>query len=109
MKLYSKYTLKFIRPESTDCNNVFEGGKSFYPTTSFSPDLAPCEHFLFPKPKFDLSEKRHKSRNVIGSPIYQFLMGVFIGEYETNVFNPGLIVSNCVFRSRMSTLKYRVG
>ena len=48
----------------------------------FSPDLAPCNYFLFPKLKFHLSGKGYKSRNALGSPVYQFLMDVPIQDYE---------------------------
>ena len=46
------------------------------PHLPFSPDLAPCDYFLFPKLKFHLSGKRCKSKNALGSAVYQFLLGV---------------------------------
>jgi len=52
------------------------------PHPAFSPDLAPCDFFLFPKLKFHLSGKRCKSRNALGSAIYQYLMSIPIQEYE---------------------------
>ena len=52
------------------------------PHPSFSPDLAPCDYFLFPELKFHLSGKRYKSRNALGSAVYQFLMGVPIQDHE---------------------------
>ena len=52
------------------------------PHTPFSPDLAPCDYFLFPKLKFHLSGKSYKSRNALGSAVYQFLMGLPIQDCE---------------------------
>lgn len=52
------------------------------PHPPYSPDLAPCDFFLFPKLKFQLSGKRYKSRNALGSAVYQYLMSVPIKEYE---------------------------
>lgn len=50
------------------------------PHALFSPYLAPCDFFLFPK--LHISGKRYKSRNALGSAIYQYMMGVPIEEYE---------------------------
>ena len=52
------------------------------PHPPFSPDLAPCNYFLFPKLKYQLSGRRYNSRNDLGSAVYQCLMGVPIVEYE---------------------------
>ena len=52
------------------------------PHPAFSPDLVPGDYFLFPKLKFHLSGKRYKSRNALGSAIYQYLMSIPIQEYE---------------------------
>ena len=52
------------------------------PHPPYSPDLAPCNYFLFPKLKYHLSGRRYNSRNALGSAVYQFLMGVPIEEYE---------------------------
>ena len=52
------------------------------PHPAYSPDLAPCDFFLFPKLKFHLSGKKSKSRNALGSAIYQYLMSIPIQEYE---------------------------
>ena len=52
------------------------------PHPPFSPDLAPCNYFLFPKLKYHLSGKRYNLRNALGSAVYQYLMGVPIEEYE---------------------------
>ena len=52
------------------------------PHPPFSPDLASCDYFLFPKLKFHLSGKRYKSRNALGSAVYQYLIDVPIQDYE---------------------------
>ena len=52
------------------------------PHPPYSPDLAPCDCFLFPKFKYYLSGRRYNSRNVLGSAVYQCLMGVPIEEYK---------------------------
>jgi histone-lysine N-methyltransferase SETMAR len=62
-------------------SEVFEDGKGhFPPLPAFSPDLA--HFFLFPKLKFHLSGKKYKSRNALGSAIYQYLISIPIEEYE---------------------------
>ena len=40
----------------------------------YSPDLTPCD--------FSLSGRRFRSRSVLGSAVYQFLMGVLKDEYK---------------------------
>ena len=52
------------------------------PRPLFSPDLAPCDYFLFPKFKYLLSGRRYNSRNALGSAVYQCLMCGPIEEYE---------------------------
>ena len=52
------------------------------PHPAYSPDLAPCDFLLFPKLKFHLSGTKYKSRNALGSAIYQYLMSIPIQEYE---------------------------
>ena len=42
----------------------------------YSPDLVPCNYFLFPKLKYHLSGRRYNSRNALKSAVYQCLMGV---------------------------------
>ena len=42
----------------------------------YSPDLVPCNYFLFPKLKYHLSGRRYNSRNALESAVYQCLMGV---------------------------------
>ena len=38
---------------------------------SYSPDLSPCDFFLFPLLKKTLSGRRYESRSALGSAIYQ--------------------------------------
>jgi hypothetical protein len=52
------------------------------PPPLFSPDLALCDFFLFPKLKFHLSGKRYKSQNVPGSAIYLYMMCIQIEGYK---------------------------
>ena len=42
----------------------------------YSPDLSPCDFFLFPLLKKTLSGRRHESRSALGSAIYQCLQGI---------------------------------
>ena len=53
-----------------------------HPHPPYSPDLAPCDYFFFPKLKYHLSGRRYNSRNALRSAVYQCLMGVPIEEYE---------------------------
>ena len=41
-----------------------------------SPDLSPCDFFLFPLLKNTLSGHRYESRSALGSAIYQCLQGI---------------------------------
>ena len=52
------------------------------PHPPYSPDLAPCDYFYFPKLKYHLSGSRYNSRNALGPAVYQYLMDVPIEEYE---------------------------
>ena len=42
----------------------------------YSPDLSPCDFFLFPRLKKMLSGNKYTSRSSLGSAIYQYLQGV---------------------------------
>ena len=42
----------------------------------YSPDLSPCDFFLFPLLKKTLSGRRYDSRSALGSAIYQSLQGI---------------------------------
>lgn len=46
------------------------------PHPPYSPDLAPCDFFLFPKIKKFLSGRRYKSRQAIGSAVSQCLRDI---------------------------------
>ena len=42
----------------------------------YSPDLSPCDFFLFPLLKKTLSSRRYESRSALGREIYQCLQGI---------------------------------
>ena len=42
----------------------------------YSPELSPCDFFLFPLLKITLSGRRYESRSALGSAIYQCLQGI---------------------------------
>ena len=42
----------------------------------YSPDLCPCDFFLFPLLKKTLTGRRYESRSALGSAIYQCLQGI---------------------------------
>lgn len=67
---------------------------SYPPPPQFSPNLSPCDFFLFPKFKFHLSKIRYKSRRTLGSTMYQYMMGVPIELLRSmnNVSRSDLIV-----------------
>ena len=46
------------------------------PHPSYSPDLAPCDFFLFPKLKAFLAGRKFQSRQALGSAIHQYLITV---------------------------------
>ena len=46
------------------------------PQPSYSPDLAPCDFFLFPKLKAFLAGRKYQSRKALGSAIHQYLITV---------------------------------
>ena len=52
------------------------------PHPPYSPDLAPCDFFLFPRLKKYLTGRRYDSRAALGSGVYQCLMGIPIKYYE---------------------------
>ena len=52
------------------------------PHPPYSPDLAPCDFFLFPRLKKYLTGRRYGSRAALGSGVYQCLMGIPIKDYE---------------------------
>lgn len=48
----------------------------------YSPDLSPCDFFLFPEVKKRLSGGRYASRSALGSTLYQCLLGIPKGNYS---------------------------
>lgn len=52
------------------------------PHPPYSPDLAPCDFFLFPRLKKHLSGRRYGSRRALGAGIYQYLISVPKTYYE---------------------------
>ena len=46
------------------------------PHSPYSPDLAPCDFFLFPKLKTFLAGRKYQSRQALGSAIHQYLITV---------------------------------
>ena len=46
------------------------------PPPQYSPDLAPCDFFLFPKLKAFLAGRKYQSRQALGSAIHQYLISV---------------------------------
>ena len=46
------------------------------PHPPYSPDLAPCDFFLFPKLKASLAGRKYQSRQALGSAIHQYLITV---------------------------------
>ena len=44
------------------------------PHLPYSPDLAPCDFFLFPKLKAFLAGRKYQSRQALGSAIHQYLI-----------------------------------
>ena len=53
------------------------------PHPPYSPDLSPCDFYLFPKLKKHLSGRRYRSRSSLGSAIYQFLNSISKKEYAS--------------------------
>lgn len=54
------------------------------PHPPYSPDLSPCDFFLFQKLKKFLSGRRYRSRQAVGSAVYQFLKSVPKKDYENS-------------------------
>ncbi len=46
------------------------------PHPPYSPDLSPCDFFLFPMLKKTLSGRRYEGRSALGSAIFQCLQGI---------------------------------
>lgn len=56
------------------------------PYPPYSPDMAPCDFFLFPRLKKHISGRRYTSRKALGSAIFQCLRGIpkedYIGAFR---------------------------
>ena len=52
------------------------------PHPPYSPDLAPCDFFLFPKLKSFLAGPKYQSRQALGSAIHQYLITVAKSAYR---------------------------
>ena len=48
----------------------------------YSPDLAPCDFFLFPRLKRQLTGRKYQTRKNLGSAIFQFLNSIPRKDYE---------------------------
>lgn len=55
---------------------VATNGIRVLPHPPYSPDLAPCDFWLFPKLKSDLAGVRYESRSALGSAIHQYRRGI---------------------------------
>ena len=51
----------------------------------YSPDLSPCNFFLFPRMKKMLAGRRYKSRSALGSALYQCLLGIPKTDYAAEL------------------------
>jgi hypothetical protein len=49
---------------------------------SYSPDLAPCDFFLFLRLKKHLQGRRYRTRNGLGSALYQLCRGIPQEDYK---------------------------
>ena len=52
------------------------------PHPPYSPDLAPCDFYLFPKLKNFLSGRKYRSRQALGSAVYQCLRTIPESSYR---------------------------
>ena len=68
----SKIVTEFLRSERV----------TVLPHPPYSPDLAPCDFFLFPRVKKHLAGKRYTSRESVGSAVYQCMKGIPTEDYE---------------------------
>ena len=60
----------------TICFEKRKGNSFTTPSSPHSPDLAPCDFFLFPKLKTFLAGWRCRSRQALGSAIYKYLTSI---------------------------------
>lgn len=57
-------------------------GVRVIPHPPYSPDLAPCDYFLFPRLKKYLSGRHFRSRQALGSAVYQYMLSIPKHTYE---------------------------
>ena len=57
----------YLKKEKSNC---------FASPPPYSPDLAPCDFFLFPKLKAFLAGRKYQTRQALGSAIHQYLITV---------------------------------
>ena len=70
----------------------------------YSPDLSPCDFFLFPRLKKMLSGNKYTSRSSLGITIYQCLQQIPKEDY-LSAFRDWLKGYKNVFQERGNTLK----
>ena len=58
---------------------------SVLPHPPYSPDLAPCDFFLFPKLKVFLAGRKYQSRQALGSAVHQYLITVPSNSFRTSL------------------------
>ena len=63
----------------------------------YSPDLSPCDFFLFPRLKKMLSGNKYTSRSSLGSAIYQCLQQIPKEDYLSAFLRLGKKVTNMCF------------
>jgi len=64
------------------CRNSWKKKRLLNTHSPYSPDLSPCDFFLFPKLKKMLSGRRYSSRNGVESAVYQCLEGIPRADYS---------------------------
>ena len=63
----------------------------------YSPDLSPCDFFLFPRLKKMLSGNKYTSRSSLGSAVYQCLQQISKEDYLSAFLQLGKKVTNICF------------
>jgi hypothetical protein len=66
------------------------------PHPAYSPDLATCDFFLFPKLKETLSGRRFLSRSSLGSAVFQYLRTIPKQSYKNVFFDWLKLLKLCV-------------
>ena len=68
----SSLVTQYLKPERV----------TMLPIPPYSPDLAPCDFYLFPKLKNFLSGRKYRSRQALGSAVYQCLRTIPESSYR---------------------------